>query len=73
MKHCMKCVSWLTLLYCLGGMKPLHTEGAIQTIFLEDIVRLRTTVVSPIKEITSEQRTRFNVPNGDFAIVLIYS
>ncbi len=25
---------------------------------------------TPIKEITSEQRTKFNVPNGDFPIVL---
>ncbi len=33
-----------------------------------------STVEPPIKdtiEITSEQRTRFNVPNGDFPIVLI--
>ncbi len=32
------------------------------------------TVETPIKdtiEIISEQRTRFNVPNGDFPIVLI--
>ena len=40
---------------------------------------LKPTVEPPIKdtlikdtiEITSEQRTRFNVPNGDFPIVLI--
>ncbi len=34
---------------------------------------IKDTAIKDTIEITSEQRTRFNVPNGYFPIVLIYS
>ncbi len=49
------------------------THLLYNTVETQSIISTLCTVEPPIKdtiEITSEQRTRFNLPNGDFPIVL---
>ncbi len=62
------------------GKKLIASENLMATHPLTSTVEppIKDTPIkdTPIKdtiEITSEQRTRFNVPNGNFPIVLIHS
>ncbi len=62
-------------------MRDIHIARSLIHASYKALTLYTCTVELPIKdtpikdtiEITSEQRTRFNVSNGDFPTVLIYS